>query len=210
MPELNLSRRAALTLPFLLAACGGTEPATFEPLRYDYLPPIQLNVGAVDVEQRFVPSGVAPDVSPQAPVKPVEVLKTMLEERLRPFGSTGRAVAATQEASLTRERDTISGAMAVVVTITNLEGAQLGFAEARVSQRSSGGSGSLRSRLYEMVKSMMDDMNVELEYQIRRNLRPWLVDAAAVPTPVEQTPLEGSPLERSPMEAPPRERPPAL
>jgi len=37
---------------------------------------------------------------------------------------------------------------------------------------------------------MMDNMNVEFEYQVRRNLRAWLTSAAAPDTPVEQKPLD--------------------
>ena len=64
-----LTRRASLLLPLMLGACGGDEAATsFPPLRYDYLAPLRLNVAAIQVEQRFVPSGVAPDVTQFAPV----------------------------------------------------------------------------------------------------------------------------------------------
>ena len=37
---------------------------------------------------------------------------------------------------------------------------------------------------------MMADMNVEFEYQIRRNLKSWLLASAAPDVPVEQTPLD--------------------
>jgi len=47
----------------------------------------------------------------------------------------------------------------------------------------------MRSQLYQLVKSMMDQMNVELEFQIRRNLKEFLVEATAAPTAVEQAPL---------------------
>ena len=37
---------------------------------------------------------------------------------------------------------------------------------------------------------MMNDMNVELEFQIRNNLKSWLaVEGNAAPTPVEAAPL---------------------
>ena len=46
-----------------------------------------------------------------------------------------------------------------------------------------------RTVLYDMTKSMMSDMNVEFEYQIRRNLKDWLTNGAAPGMPVEQAPL---------------------
>ncbi len=46
-----------LALLALLASCGGGSavPVTFEPLRYDYLTPIRLNVATVDIEQSWTP-----------------------------------------------------------------------------------------------------------------------------------------------------------
>jgi hypothetical protein len=49
----------------------------------------------------------------------------------------------------------------------------------------------LRSALYDMTKQMLDDMNVELEFQIRRSLRDNLqsTTTAPAPPPVEQQDL---------------------
>ena len=44
--------------------------------------------------------------------------------------------------------------------------------------------------LYQITKTLMDTMNVEFEYQVRRSLRDWLIAAPApAPAPVEQQPL---------------------
>ena len=51
MPAGFLTRRVALLLPLVLAACGGgDDDQAFEPLRFNYLPPIQLNVAAIQTE----------------------------------------------------------------------------------------------------------------------------------------------------------------
>lgn len=189
MTVSRLTRRSALLLPLLFAACGSDEPARYEPIRYDYLPPIPLNVLTVDIEQRFFPSGMSPDVTAQAPVKPVDALRAMAQDRLRPFGNVGKAVVAIQDASLTRHDGAINASMVLVLTIYRDTGERAGFVEARVARRESIGSGSLRFNLYQIVRSMLDQMNVELEFQIRRNLKDWLTEGSAAPTPVEQTPL---------------------
>ena len=188
MHAIPLRRRLVLLLPLVLAACGGKPEPVFEPLRYNYLPPIQLNVASIAIEQRFVPAGVPPEVSNQDPVPPVDALKTMAGDRLQAFGTNNKAVFAILDASLTRENDVIIGSMAVSLAILDDSGAQLGFAEARVQSRHSGPIDGLRTVLYDMTKSMMSDMNIELEYRIRQNLKEWLTTSAAPDTPVEQAP----------------------
>ena len=188
-----LTRRSALLLPLVLAACGGEEERVFEPLRYNYLPPIQLNVASIAVEQRFVPSGIDPDVSGMDPVPPIEALKAMANDRLQAFGTSNKAVFAILDGSLVRQDDGVNGSMAVSLTIFDDNGTQLGFAEARVQSRRTGVSGNLRPVLYDMTKAMMSDMNVEFEYQLRHNLKDYLTSPAAPDTPVEQAPLEQPP-----------------
>ncbi len=194
LPAGLLTRRFTLLLPLALAACesGGDENGTFEPLRFNYLPPIQLNVASIQIEQRFVPSGIAPDVSNQDPEPPIAALRAMSADRLQAFGTANRAVFAILDASITQENNVLRGSFAVSLTIYGDDGSQRGFAEARVESRHSGRIDDLRSVLYDMTKSMMTDMNVEFEYQIHRNLKNWLTAAVAPDTPVQQAPLDGS------------------
>ncbi len=189
---------ALLALPLALSGCGsddGADQRDYPPLRYADLGPIQLNVASIEVRQLYIPSGVPPDVSAQAPVSPIEALRAMANDRLQAFGTANKAVFAILNASLVQEGDVVRGDMAVSLTITDNDGARLGFAEARVSQRHTGRSRNLRATLYDMVKSMMWDinarsMNIELEYQILRGLKDWLTSPAAPDAPVQQDPLE--------------------
>jgi hypothetical protein len=189
----HLTRRFVLLLPLAFAACGGEEEPIYEPLRYNYLPPIQLNVASIAIEQRFVPAGVAPDVSNQDPALPGEALKAMANDRLQAFGTANKAVFAILDASLTRDGDVVIGSFAVSLTILDDSGTQLGFAEARVQSRHTGRLTNIRPVLYDMTKSMMGDMNIEFEFQIRHNLKDWLTNSAAPDTPVEQAPLDQPP-----------------
>jgi hypothetical protein len=198
-----LSRRFVLLLPVALAACGEEEQTVYDPLRYNYLPPIQLNVASIDVQQRFIPAGVPPDVSGLDPAPPIDTLKAMANDRLQAFGTANRAVFAILDASMAREDDVVTGSFAVSLTILDDSGAQLGFAEARVQSRHTGQIDNIRGVLYDMTKAMMSDMNVEFEYQIRKNLKAWLTSDVAPPTPVEQTPLGGT----APGQAPPDQGP---
>ena len=184
----TLRRRACLLLPLALAACGG-EPRSYPPLRYDYLPPIRLNVAQVDVQLDFVPMGSAPDMTPQDPVQPVDALRQMAEDRLKPFGPAGRAVLVIQNASLIKREDTITGTLAVRLDIYTSANKRTGYAEARVSRQHSGHIDDISQTLYDMTKQMMDAMNVELEYQIKRSLGDWLATGTAPAPVVQRQPL---------------------
>ena len=188
MPAHVLSRRSSLLLPFALAACGGS-PQAYPTLRYDYLPPIQLNVASIEVRQDFVPSGIPPDISPLDPAQPVDALRRMATDRLKPFGPAGRAVFVIQNASMTEDGDVISGSFAVRLDIYTSANNRVGYAEARVSRSHSGHIDDMRQLLYDMTKQLMDEMNVQFEYQIVHSLRDWVATGPAVPAAVQQQPL---------------------
>ncbi len=193
-----LTRRASL-LPLLLAGCGGGGvKRDYPPLRYDYLTPLGLNVATIRIEQRFMPSGAAPDVSQFDPEPPLRALRAMAEDRLQALGSTGQAVFVIQDASLLRRGDTLSGNLVVELGIYTAPNARAGYAQASVSGRFTGDLDDLPGRLYDMTKGLMDRMNVEFEYQVRHALGPWLLAAGAARAPVEQQPLTSTPLPVSP------------
>jgi hypothetical protein len=189
MPSRELTRRSSLLLPLLMAGCAERPQRQYAPLHYGFLTPLRINVAALQVEQRYVPSGISPDLSQLDPMPPILALRNMVEERVIPYGPSGRAVFIIQDASLTRQRDTILGRFAVELDIYTSANTRAGFAEARVSRTYSGDLDDLPSTLYDMTKDMMDAMNVEFEYQVRRSLRDWLVPEGAPQTPVQQQPL---------------------
>jgi hypothetical protein len=189
-----------MALFFLLGASAGlascarrTAPAmAFAPLRYDYLPPIRLNVASIDIDQRFVPAPGGPLALD--PVQPADALRQMAQDRLQAMGSAGRAVFAINDASIVQFGDSLSGLMAVQLDVYTSDATRAAFAEARVARRSALAGQDLRSALYELTKQMMDAMNVEFEFQVRRALRDWLITSpAGVPAPVEEQPLPPPP-----------------
>ena len=202
MSVLHPSRRAVLLLPLWLATCG-EERTDFPPLHYNYLPPIRLAVSDIEVQTRFVPSGVPPDVTTLDPVRPSDALRAMAEERLQAFGGPARAVFAINNASLVKRDDQIDGALAVQLSIYGANGARVGFADANVARQHTGRIDDLRSTLYDMTRQMMDAMNVELEFQINQHMRGWLVTGGSVPNPVQQQQLDMPPPEPPPSEPPP-------
>jgi hypothetical protein len=192
MPDGRLTRRASLLLPLLLVACGSHERTDFPTLRYSYLRPIRLNVASISIEQPFRPTGVAPDISQLDPAQPADALRAMAQDRLKPYGTSGRAVFVIQDASLTRRDDVINGSMRVRLEIYNGDNTLAGFAEASATAQHTGRVSDLRDTLYEMTKSMMDNMNVEFELQVNNSLHDWLASDTAAPAQVQATPLDGS------------------
>jgi hypothetical protein len=207
MPVRLLSRRSSLLLPLALAACGGAPP-DYPPLRYNYLPPIRLNVASISVRQDYVPSGVAPDLSPLDPVQPVDALRQMAQDRLKPFGAAGQAVFVIQNASVLRDGDTITGTFAVRLDIYTSANTRVGYAEARVAHSHSGHVDDIHQVLYDMTKQLMDEMNVQFEYQVVHSLRDWVAPVGGGPAPVQQQPL-GAP-GAAPPPPPPVAAPPGL
>lgn len=188
---MSLRRVVSLGLMLVLAGCGGGEgPApVFAPLTYDYLRPIRLNVATLDVEDHAVSSG--DDVAAQAPVPPAQALTQMAHDRIFPGGATGRAVFVIQDASIRRHGDTLAGSLAVRLDIVGPGGQAVAFAEARVARSSTTDQGDLRTREYALTRQMMDDMNVEFEFQARRALKGWLQPEGDVPAAVSVQPLSG-------------------
>ncbi|MBO0711975.1 MAG: hypothetical protein J2P47_11925 [Acetobacteraceae bacterium] len=183
-----ISRRFVVPLlfGFTLTACGGRGEIAqereegFAPLRYDYLTPIRLNVAAIDVRQRYSPAGA--DLSGRAPISPAAAIQQMAHDRLQALGTSGRAVLAINDASIVRRGDTYQGSLAIELDIYTSADTRTAFAEARVSgRRSINGAETERRALYELTKQLMDQLNVEFEFQVRRALRSWVLDAPAPP-----------------------------
>lgn len=186
---MTLSRRSALLLPLLGAACAAQPPLrqSFPPLRYGYLSPLRLNVADIELAPPPPPG----PLDALDPVPPAQALLQMARDRLAPGGSLGRAVFVVDQALISRIPDGLEGALTVHLDVLTSEGSRAGFAEARVSRRAVGIGHDLRAALYDITRQMMDDMNVEFEYQVRRSLRDWLQEptTAPPPPPVEQLPL---------------------
>ncbi len=183
-----LPRRLALLAPICLAACGEDgPPRSFPPLRYDYLAPLQLNVASIEFAP-LPPPGPLDTISP-VPAGPA--LQQMAQDRLSVGGSSGRVVIKVDEARITRSGSSLDGAMAIRVDVMTTGGGASGFAEARVSRNRTGLGRDLRGALYDFTKQMLDDMNVELEFQLRQSLRDYLQTTSTAPAPaaVEQQDL---------------------
>jgi hypothetical protein len=195
---------SSVLLPLAVAGCGGGEPPpprVFTPPNYSYLTKLRLNVGEIDIEDHAGPGGGevqtgGESVSFQSPTPPSVALEEMAHDRLFAAGTSGRAVFVIDQASILRAPNgTLSGLLAVHLDLLTAAGAHGGYAEARVAKQYVPGSEpeDLRGTLYDLTNQMMADMNVELEFQIRKSLKDWVVTTTSVPQPVQAQPLAPPP-----------------
>lgn len=175
----GMSRRLALGAPFLLVmalgGCGGRDlpPALPRVEGYAYLTPLRVNVA--DLEVLDPPTA---QVDPPAPLIPVTEVVRMGRDRIIPSGTTGRGRFVVETANLTRAGDGIAVLLRARLEILDND-RRVAFAEAEARRTTTGGGGSAaaRARAAEnIVIRAMEDLNVEFELQVRRNLRDWLLE----------------------------------
>lgn len=194
MTVRGVPRRAFVLLAVAVAGCATSTPVVenFPPLRYNYLPLLKLNVASIEIENEWQPGDEPDHVESLAPETPLAALRQMAKDRLGAYGTSGKAVFVIQDASLLRDNGNLTGSFAVRLDIFAADGTKAGFAEARVSQSAPAPSGegeALRQALYNLTQKLMNSMNVEFEYELRRHLGSWLVQSSATPASIEAAPL---------------------
>lgn len=208
-----LTRRTALTLalPAFAAACGrdrprDTTPPPFGsgPPSYSHLTPLRLDVATIDI--------AAPDPGPAtlvvqpAPIEPAQAMMVMARDRLVAAGTSGRARFVISTATLTRTQESAGGVFSTtserisvaldcrVEIVGGEDGQPLGFAQAATQRSAVGPAANAAERSAaadRIMRQAMADLNIELEYQVRRNLRRWLaVGAPGGPAPVQSEEIQ--------------------
>jgi hypothetical protein len=189
----HLGRRGLLLLPLAAAACGRREvpPPPLRPLAYAHLTRLPLNVATVEVspDAPVPPPG---DIGAQLQPTPTEAVRQMGRDRLAAVGTTGQAVFAATIATIVRDRAGIACLVGCRLEILSPEGNRLGFVQAEARHTASGQDASRPRAADLLLRRAMDDLNVEFEFQLRRNLRDWLATVApvAAPAPVLREDLQ--------------------
>lgn len=209
-------RSAFFLLALLLASCTDEPPPVihnFPPLHYEYLSKLRLNVGTIDIQDRSHPLN-ANDIAALSPAVPAQALERMARDRLFAAGLTGSATFVIDQAGIVQgPGGTLDGRLAVHLDITKPDGTPGGYASAEVLRQHIPGSDpeDQSVELYDLTRQMMDAMNVEIEYQLKRSLSALLVSRPQPPAPVEAQPLAAptaQPLPPPTEAAPPAEPPP--
>lgn len=173
-------KKLVCALPLLaLAACGTTPPApTFTPLNYSYLPPILLKVSQINVTNSYVPTPSQVQTAALDPVSPADTLLAMLKQRLQPAGQPGTGTVTVQTAYIDQVNGMLVGQMTVDLNLASANGLSTGFTEASVSATEtapdSNAPSDMQVALYDLTKRLMTQMNVQLQYQIQKNMPNWI------------------------------------
>lgn len=167
----------------LLAGCSSSNPAeeTFPTPDYSYLPPLNLSVSQVNVSSNTHPDD--DDLASKSPASPTDTLALMAHQRLHATGSSGTASFTITRADMTRApHHSLNGSYTIQLHVDDAAHNHHGFITAHVQRTIDAPNKlGLEHNLHTLNTQLMDDMNVELEYQVRSHLASWLTDATGTP-----------------------------
>lgn len=206
---------AFATATCLTACSSPPPPQTFPPLDYSYLPPIVLKVSSLNVVNAYVPTPGQATLLGQDPEPPANALLAMLNHRLVASGTPGTGTVTIETASIDQVGSNLTGTMTVDINLASADGHSTGYTEASVSASQTApdpdsAQADVQAALYSLTKQLMDNMNVQLQYQIQHNLGPWL-SWSATPgvAPLAGGPVTGGGIQATPLTPPPGAATPA-
>jgi hypothetical protein len=187
---------AAAVALLALAGCQQPPPQQRLPeMSFTSKPPIQLNIGRIEVVTQYQPPLRAPNIEHQMPVSPAAAMQRWAQDRLRPLGREGSARLIVRDAKVIETRmKTDSGVTGMFkdqqaerydatldVVFQILDERQFMIAEAQAQASRTRGvlegiSVNERERIwYEMVQQLTDEVGTQLENSIRTYMARWLM-----------------------------------
>lgn len=178
-----------------LTACETTlPPRAFPDLRYNHLSPIRLDAVRVDVVQLYKSTGAKPYVEHEFPTKPAFVAAQWATDRLQASGvnnvvRVSIVNGAVVEVPLKRttgvtgvfttdQSERYDGTLEIKIEIIGPQGRQLASVSSQARRsRTVPENITLANRekvWFRMTESMMNDLNLSLERQIRQHFGEWV------------------------------------
>ena len=184
------ARRAVIPLSLvILAACEAAPlPPPIPEITFSHLAPIEIATAQIEVVEDYVPPLTPPNVEHKFPTPPAQAVRQWAKDRLHLVGDDGVLRVIIRDASVIETKLEKTGGvrgaftvdqserydarLEVVVEVRSVRGFQDAFASAIAERsRTVAEDISLYDRelvFFEMTKSMMDDLNAELEKNIRQ------------------------------------------
>ena len=193
---IRVHLRAAIVLLSLAAAACETpvERRAFSEITFGHLPPISLDVAAIDIVVAYQPSLQAANVEHEFPVSPATASERWAAERLQAVGASGRAVVTIVDASVievalkkstglkglftTDQSERYDATVRLTIEAVDLNRQLTARAEAEAKRsRSVGESVTLAERekiWFALTETLMADFDGAMEEQIRAHLANFL------------------------------------
>ncbi|MCH8182308.1 MAG: hypothetical protein IIB66_04310 [Proteobacteria bacterium] len=192
--RLTKGRVLGIALLVLAACQAPVLPPPIPELTYGHLEPINLDVGRIEIVEQYVPPLKAPNVEHTFPTPPATAMRQWAKDRLRAVGEIRTARLVIKNASAIETKLKITGGLRgaftkdqserydvtldVVLEVRGEDGVAVAFANAVVTRSKTvteGLSLDERARVFhEMTQSLMDEVNSELEKNIRQFLVQYL------------------------------------
>ena len=192
----STARRVALPLGLvILAACEAAPlPPPIPELTYSHLSPIEVAAARIDIVEEYAPPLQAPNVEHKFPTPPAQAVRQWAKDRFRAVGDEGVLRITILDASVIETKLEKTGGLRgaftadqserydarleVIVEVRSDRGFREAFASAVVERsRTVAEDVSLHERetvFYEMTKALMEDLNAELEKNIKQFLARYL------------------------------------
>ena len=188
-------RRVFLIALVALASCTTPPPRpTYPDIRFTDLPPLQLDVATIDVQQAYEMPYKAPNVEHLFPVPPSRALENWARDRLKAVGTAGRATFVIRVASVTEtdlpvqqgltgifttqpsERYDMTLRATLTITENGLDVHTANVTTTRSQSLLQGITPNQRDQAwYDMTKAAMADFDHQMESEIRNSFGDYLV-----------------------------------
>ena len=180
----------------LLASCSSAPPApSFAPITFTEWPAMRVNAPSIAIQEDFVSPLAPPHVEYEMPVRPVELVRAWVRDRLRPIGSNGTFRVIIKDASVVAEKLQTKGGIEGALTTqqdTNLvakiaveldyeqpdQGAMVTATVNIYRTQTLAEDLSINDRdkaYYQLAKDLAADLNKQLESNVSQNMRDALL-----------------------------------
>ena len=190
-----LIRLFLIVLVVTVAGCETpVQRRNFPEITFSHLPPISLDVGAIEVVRLFEPPLKAPHVEHETPAPPLKAVERWIADRLRATGTGGLAKVTIRDASVvevpikplggirgaftTEQSERYVARIEVEIEAVGGRGLRAGNAVARTERTQTiAEDATLTQRetlWFEMTENLMQDFDRTFEAQIRKHLAAFL------------------------------------
>jgi len=141
-------------------------------------------VANVNVQNIYVPDPDDATLIGQDPEAPANALMDLLNRRLVAGGAGGEANVTIEAASLDESGGNLTGTMTVRVDVASADGKTTASTEASVSSTEAApdpnaSQEDVRAALFGITKSLVEELNDRLQYQVQHDLAKWLIYGGA-------------------------------